>query len=156
MKQEIKINENSSRELKNLSSGLSKLRDAAFNKKISGLIITEAEIAAILLCCDKELFDDKGEMSDGYHTFNELYEHRHLLFLNLVMSVECRISAKLDHYPDWDCLLMELWSTGEQISYHLPTRLRSLWIDYVDVDAEQIVYDGHTSQDVLERLKRNL
>jgi hypothetical protein len=29
---------------------------------------------------------DMGDVSDGYHTFNELYEHRHMLFLMLMYS----------------------------------------------------------------------
>lgn len=50
---------------KNLNSGLFKLREAIFNKTISGLLITEAEVAAILLFVDgcrellQEIYGDK-------------------------------------------------------------------------------------------------
>ena len=39
---------------------------------------------------------DPGEVSDGYHTFNELYEHRHALFLALMKA-----------YPQWS------WYSGK-------------------------------------------
>jgi len=29
---------------------------------------------------------EPGLVSDGYHSFNELYEHRNLLFINLMRS----------------------------------------------------------------------
>ncbi len=35
-----------------------------------------------------------GETSDGYHTFNELYEHRHWLFL-------CLLAGHAGIYPMW-------------------------------------------------------
>ena len=38
---------------KNLQSGIYKLREALENKKVSGLLITEAEVAAILLALNE-------------------------------------------------------------------------------------------------------
>lgn len=101
---------------------------------------------------------DTGKISDGYHTFDELYEHRHLLFLNLLFATDLiQVEARLDHYPEWDVICAVL-QNGEQISYHIPARLRSLWENefLIVKESKDIIYDGHTSQDVLARLKRNL
>lgn len=45
---------------------------------------------------------DAGKVSDGYHTFDELYEHRCLLFINLV-HFNLGNAAWKPHFPDWDC-----------------------------------------------------
>ncbi len=37
----------------NLNSGIYKLRDAVFNKRLTGLLITESELAAILFYIDQ-------------------------------------------------------------------------------------------------------
>lgn len=94
-----------------------------------------------------------GGVSDGYHTFNELYEHRHLLFLHLVAS------NKKDAFKTWKDDKGELWegwfilglnTKHGQITYHLPERY---WLDAEVVAIEHNSdYDGHTAQDVLERL----
>jgi hypothetical protein len=31
------------------------------------------------------MMEDKSKISDGYHTFEELYDHRHVLFLTLCL-----------------------------------------------------------------------
>lgn len=96
---------------------------------------------------------DMGEVSDGYHTFNELYEHRCLLFLALCAASDSDDCAWVaDHYPGWDCVF--LWTDCGQISYHVPAKYRAA---YVHCRQEQeSPWDGHTSADVIERLKRSL
>lgn len=44
---------------KNLMSGIFKLKQALFNNKVSGLLITEAEVASILLALDQ--FREAGD-----------------------------------------------------------------------------------------------
>ena len=39
---------------------------------------------------------DTKNISDGYHTFGELYEHRHALFLCLL-----KLNSYSDHEPPW-------------------------------------------------------
>ena len=99
---------------------------------------------------------DVGDTSDGYHTFNELYEHRHALFIALVIShPDISWRSKKHH----DGTSMEGWficgmrlPTGD-ISYHLPMSkwedLDTSGIDTLDVGVE---WDGHTSADVVKRL----
>ena len=97
-----------------------------------------------------------GETSDGYHTFNELYEHRHALFLNLMSGIgyETWIS-KLHHdgtgIEGWFIAGIDL-PTGT-ISYHLPERLwDAATFTGATVMERAPEWDGHTSDDVVSRL----
>jgi len=93
--------------------------------------------------------------SDGYHTFKELYEHRIWLWIAL-----CR------HNREWawkskkhsDGSIMKGWfilgigsDAGTQMTYHLPLMY---WDRLKDIDTVKRAYkyDGHTSNDVLNRL----
>lgn len=108
-------------------------------------------------------YPDGTQVSDGYHTFDELYEHRFNLWIAL-----CRSHAEFHHrsnnlvwrsklnsngtsYPGWFLLGMG-YKAGEQITYHLPL---SRW-DECDFAKELDIpeFDGHTAADVFERLKR--
>lgn len=107
----------------------------------------------------------KGEdikVSDGYHTFDELYDHRITLFIAL-----CRILRKdADHNGIWrsklhnDGTMYEGWfimgigeEAGNQITYHLPI---ARWheTDFAAELTRAPKWDGHTPADVLERLKQ--
>ena len=95
-----------------------------------------------------------GKVSDGFHTFEELYAHRHILFVKLMNS-----------HPDWS---WKSWKhddgsmyeggffvagmrlpTGD-ISYHLDGKY---W-DMVKVQELDFApaWDGYTSEDVWNRL----
>lgn len=105
------------------------------------------------------------DASDGYHTFTELYEHRIALFIAL-----CRARSEDDKFYGID----EIWRSklhsdgtsfegwfvmgigkdlGDQITYHLPL---SKWeeTDFAETLEQAPEFDGHTSADVLERLKK--
>lgn len=96
---------------------------------------------------------DKGEVSDGYHTFNHLYNHRDLLFLNLTaanpaISFKTRLNDKKEK---WDGLFILGMNTEHgQITYHLPDQLWDMAaVKEVDYNFD---YDGHTPDDVCDRL----
>lgn len=93
--------------------------------------------------------EDKGEISDGYHTFNELYEHRVLLWINLVQLQHPDICYLVEnHYEGWFLLGVE--TPVGQLSYHCPNK----HLDLVEnIPRRQPEFDGHTSEDVIERLK---
>ena len=91
-----------------------------------------------------------GDLSDGYHTFDELYEHRCLLFLVIARACSDRFYWKPD-FEGWFCLYWE--SPEGQISYHIPNKFLHLIEDHIERDDEH-VFDGHKSPDVLNRLKR--
>lgn len=113
-------------------------------------------------------------ISDGYHTFGELYEHRIRLFIALMKYVSLFHGGQR-HSPGWiskDDLLV--WKSkrhsdgtsipgwfiagirstaSEQITYHLPIEY---WdeVQYVNELGTAPAWDGHSSSDVLERLKK--
>jgi hypothetical protein len=106
---------------------------------------------------------DTNLISDGYHTFGELYDHRIELFIAL-----CRKLA--EHEPE----KRKVWRSrlhsdgtgfdgffvmgigrepGEQITYHLPD---TKWeaTDFAETLDRALEWDGHTSNDVLKRIAR--
>lgn len=118
---------------------------------------------------NKDKFD-VSEVSDGYHSFKELYYHRCKLWI-----VVCRLMNDMTRigianaavfktkvhsdgsaYDGWFVLGMinyqdrEGGEIEEQLTYHLPM---DMW-DECDVDELEIApeFDGHSSTDVLQRL----
>lgn len=73
-----------------------------------------------------------GDLSDGYHTFDELYEHRILLYLAWITSDGCPGNPYLvkEHYSGWD--LLGCFIGGRQISYHIPVKYRDLYLASVE------------------------
>ncbi len=116
---------------------------------------------------------DAGEVSDGYHTFNELYQHRYLLFCGMA-RILWRMNISRQYYawksrthwingelqPVWDgWFVAGIELSGfvynkekeKMITYHLPLEY---WDLFDGIEREQAPpHDGHTSQDVIERLK---
>jgi hypothetical protein len=104
-----------------------------------------------------------GETSDGYHTFNELYEHRIALFIALCSEVDGRTATgyvwRSKLHSDGSCFdgwfIMGIGTEpGDQITYHLPL---SRWKDTDWLGTERPTapdFDGHTAADVIERLRR--
>lgn len=101
---------------------------------------------------------DTNEISDGYHTFGELYAHRIELFIAL-----CRLVAQFGTASVWrsrthsDGSSFEGWfvlgifnQQGQQITYHLPNER---WQDCDFAVQACPAFDGHTADDVLKRLK---
>lgn len=92
------------------------------------------------------------DISDGYHTFGELYEHRCLLFIRLCLLQPEKCAWKFDiGTPGWVCLYWE--SPDGQISYHVPDRHRRLFEQFITQD-QNYKWDGHTSDEVLGRLAK--
>lgn len=97
-----------------------------------------------------------GEVSDGYHTFNELYDHINHLFIALMMShpsISWRANCHSDGsaYRGWFIAGMFL-PTGD-ISYHLPLKMWEM-LDGVRIGTTNLApkWDGHTPADVVKRL----
>jgi hypothetical protein len=96
---------------------------------------------------------EPGQVSDGYHTFDELYEHRCLLWA-LVCNVDgsgfkTRKNDKGEEWPGW--FIAGIDTDYGQITYHLPDRLWDLLT--VPEFERNVGYDGHTAQDTLGRLE---
>lgn len=105
-----------------------------------------------------------GQISDGYHTFDELYDHRIALWIAL-----CRKMVEFHHRADdliWRTRLhsdgsqFEGWfllgmgdKAGEQITYHLPDREWEA-CDFAQTRERAPEFDGHTPANVIERIGR--
>ncbi len=98
-----------------------------------------------------------GEVSDGYHTFNELYEHRNMLFIKLCRALnrafyvwKSKTHSDGTTIPGWFILGLNK-EPGEQITYHLPLYL---WDEagFAEPLLQAPPFDGHTSENVLDRL----
>jgi len=108
---------------------------------------------------------DTNKISDGYHTFEELYEHRIELFIALCHMITLKFGTSSVKHDVWksmqhsDGTSMAGWFVmgigrheGEQITYHLPMKY---WdqIRFAEVLSSAPKWDGHTSNDVLTRLR---
>lgn len=103
---------------------------------------------------------DKGEISDGYHTFNELYYYRMLYnaaFFNMLPKEWVHKSKK--HHDGEDCfgggwfIVMANLPTG-QISNHYELKD---W-DLFQIPEKEVAdkWDGHTPQEAADRLHKYL
>lgn len=99
---------------------------------------------------------DAGEVSDGHHTFNELYRHRCALFLTLMASHPERSWFSKTHddgeqWGSWFIVGMHL-PTG-MVTYHFPG---TMWEIVQKTGAQELSiapkWDGHTSEDVIKRI----
>jgi hypothetical protein len=105
------------------------------------------------------------QISDGYHTFDELYDHRITLFVALCRCLRADAEqehldvyrSKLHHdgsaLDGWYLLGLLNMNTGEQITYHLPL---DRWdeTNFARTMDRAHEWDGHTPQDVLARLAK--
>jgi hypothetical protein len=92
------------------------------------------------------------DISDGYHTFDELYEHRCLLFVNLCLAHREQCAWKKDpNTKGWFLLYWDQPVNG-QISYHLPEKWLPLVERAIRMDSDH-AWDGHTSANVVARLE---
>lgn len=108
-----------------------------------------------------------GQISDGYHTFDELYEHRCLLFLLALQYMECRgdggwCSKKHADGSEWEGWFIAGANLRQNdrhilpITYHLPIKYWKKAINYCIVLETAPEWDGHTSDDVLTRILNSL
>lgn len=106
---------------------------------------------------------DTMDVSDGYHTMDELYDHRITLYITLCRSIQGRQNSGIPRVwrsklhgdgkglPGW-FLLGIGFDKGKQITYHVPL---ARWDEtqFAETRERAPDFDGHTSADVLERLK---
>ncbi len=111
---------------------------------------------------EKEWVLRPGEISDGYHTFDELYDHRNTLYVALCKAVQAKehvgiVWRSREHsdgttMPGWFLLGINV-EEGGQISYHLPSKFWDKAAFAITFD-QAPKFDGHNPADVLERLGR--
>jgi hypothetical protein len=110
---------------------------------------------------------DSNLISDGYHTFGELYEHR---IVNYIMVCQMFNALLREIWKEKDYVWMSMkhsdgtqWEgwfilgifleSGKQITYHLPISRWEQCASFARLLPQAPAYDGHTSNDVLERLQ---
>ena len=97
---------------------------------------------------------DMGEVSDGYHTFNELYAHRVRLFSSLMHAYPGLSwwSRKHSDGEEWDGWIIAGITTPDgEITYHLPVEEIEFLPEGTELEFGK-EWDGHEASDVLDRL----
>lgn len=95
---------------------------------------------------------NNDEVTDGYHTMAELYEHRHALFLAVCRAYngwKSLLHSDGTSIPDWFIAGVE--TREGMATYHLPI----VWWSRFNVRELPTAppWDGHTSEDVVKRLQ---
>lgn len=109
------------------------------------------EMNTLLIPCNTD------EISDGYHTFGELYEHRCHLFVALMRSnpdISWRANNHVDGTMFDGFFIAGMHLPTGDISYHLPL---SMWTlldgSGIATSLRGPAWDGHTADDVVTRLR---
>jgi hypothetical protein len=107
----------------------------------------------------KNLKADTNKINDGYHNFEELYQHRIELYMALCRKVDAtnktnvwkaKIHSDGSVWKGWFLLGINT-EPGTQITYHLPIKY---WNKIEVIDwGKAPNFDGHTPKDVIKRLK---
>jgi hypothetical protein len=93
-----------------------------------------------------------NNVSDGYHTFGELYEHRHCLFMMLQSLLpHSSWKSKIHHDGnEWDgWFIAGINLPSGQVSYHLPNKHWDTCLAKTLETAPE--WDGHNSDMVIQR-----
>lgn len=94
-----------------------------------------------------------GDLSDGHHTFAEIYEHRHMLFRALLASRGGWMSKLHEDGTGFDGWFIAGGETPSgPVTYHIPMRLWNAFAEVADVRPLGKQWDGHTAADVVTRL----
>jgi len=107
-----------------------------------------------------------GEVHDYSHSFNDLYDHRDTLFLCLLRllfgrnnfnpayrACKSKLHADGTNFEGYFIVMVTDLLSKEQISYHLS--IEKYW-DICDLEEVEKApeWDGHSSDDVIERLTK--
>lgn len=92
---------------------------------------------------------ERGELSDGYHSFNELYEHRMILF-SIICNQNKAISWKSKYHEDGtmfdDYFIVGINTPNGQFTYHYHI---DHWDKFDVIELENAHhYDGHRPNDI--------
>lgn len=98
----------------------------------------------------KSLGYSAKDVSDGYHTFKELYYHRMILFLT-IQKANKDISWKSKQHHDGtmfdDSFIVGIETPEGQYSYHYKLEFWDLFKDIRELDFAP-KYDGHKPSDI--------
>lgn len=115
------------------------------------------EVEEIIKALEQEPCEDIGEVSDGYHTFNQLYHQRAVLFAAIVNQNKEKAWKSFKHSDgkycfdsNGDWFIVGVDTPKGSYTYHYEKK-------YWDIfDCEELergkVWDGHTEEDVTRLL----
>ena len=107
----------------------------------------KGEIKKVTYKKNKMVVEGDLEVTDTYHSFDELYGHRIMLFIALMkshkdISWKSRLHNDGTSIEDWFIAGMKL--PDGDITYHIPDRFWNL-IDDIEHKEKAPEWDGHTS-----------
>lgn len=111
----------------------------------------------IIQAIEQQPSEDKGEISDGYHTFNQLYHQRAILFATIVNQNKDKAWKSFKHSDGHYCFdeggemfIVGIDTPKGSYTYHYH---KKYW-DYFDCKELECgkVWDGHTEEDVTRLL----
>ena len=114
----------------------------------------EEHLNNIINNLDKKGENDTNKISDGSHTFGELYDHRAKLF-SVICNLHREISWKSRLHDDGTMyegyFIVGIETREGQATYHYGLEL---W-DFFDVKELPMApkYDGHNSEQAIERIQ---
>ena len=116
----------------------------------------KVEVSKISVDCEEE---DMGNVSDGYHTFNELYHHRAVLTAALCALLPYEQSWKSLQHDEGDMFdgmfIVGIETEHGQATYHYDI---DPYFDGIFAGVREVErapkWDGHTSQEAIERIER--
>ena len=114
----------------------------------------KGEIKKVTYKKNKMVVEGDLTVTDTYHSFDELYGHRVMLFIALMkshknISWKSRLHSDGSSFPDWFIAGMNL--PDGDITYHIPDRFWNT-VDDIEHREKAPEWDGHTSDDVVRRL----
>lgn len=118
--------------------------------------VTDKEQTQKMMDQFREFNGSCGELSDGYHTFNELYHHRTMLFAALMQLMpDTAVWKSRQHhdpsFPMYDGMFIAGVDTPfGQATYHVEDRY---WDAFYVKELERATpYDGHNPDEAIDRL----
>lgn len=105
---------------------------------------------------NEQVTENMGEVSDGYHTFNELYHHRAILF-SVICNNYSHIAWKSLHHHDpnqpmYDGMfIVGIETPNGQATYHYD--IKPYWDMFKVKELDRAPeWDGHTPTDAINRI----
>jgi hypothetical protein len=117
--------------------------------------MTDTELRRIEAICEVAGVKDIGELSDGFHTFNGLYEQRMILFAALVKVYKDKAWKSYRHEDGEYCFgdgwfIVGIDTPEGAYTYHYENKYWDMF-DCADLPRSKH-WDGHTEKDVTRLL----
>ena len=117
--------------------------------------MTDTELSRIKAICEIANVKDIGDLSDGYHTFNDLYYQRMMLFAALVKQNKDKAWKSWKHEDGEFCFgggwfIVGIDTPEGSYTYHYEEQYYDLFECEELLEAKH--WDGHTEKDVTRLL----